>query len=124
MILWGPPGVGKTTLARLTAYAFDCEFIALSAVLSGVKDIRAAEERRALVSGRASNHPVHRRDPPLQQVAAGRLAALRGVGTLIIIGATHGKPSFGTQQRVASGRAPTCSKVSTKRPCASWCIAR
>ena len=42
MIFWGPPGVGKTTLARLTAYAFDCEFIALSAVLSGVKDIRAS----------------------------------------------------------------------------------
>ena len=40
MILWGPPGVGKTTLARLTANAFECEFIALSAVFSGVKDIR------------------------------------------------------------------------------------
>lgn len=45
MILWGPPGVGKTTLARLTANAFDCEFIALSAVFSGVKDIRAAMEQ-------------------------------------------------------------------------------
>jgi putative ATPase len=44
MILWGPPGVGKTTLARLTAAAFDAEFIALSAVLSGVKDIREAVE--------------------------------------------------------------------------------
>ena len=45
MILWGPPGVGKTTLARLTAKAYDCEFIALSAVFSGVKDIRAAMEQ-------------------------------------------------------------------------------
>lgn len=45
MILWGPPGVGKTTLARLMADAFDAEFIALSAVLSGVKDIREAVER-------------------------------------------------------------------------------
>jgi len=42
MILWGPPGSGKTTIARLMAKAFDAEFIALSAVLSGVKDIRDA----------------------------------------------------------------------------------
>ena len=42
MILWGPPGVGKTTLARLMAKIFDAEFIALSAVFSGVKDIREA----------------------------------------------------------------------------------
>ena len=45
MIFWGPPGVGKTTLARLTATAFDCEFIALSAVFAGVKDIRTAMEQ-------------------------------------------------------------------------------
>ena len=42
MILWGPPGVGKTTLARLMAQGFDAEFIALSAVFSGVKEIREA----------------------------------------------------------------------------------
>ncbi|MGE5161790.1 MAG: AAA family ATPase, partial [Betaproteobacteria bacterium] len=45
MILWGPPGVGKTTLARLMADAFGLDFIAISAVLGGVKDIRDAVER-------------------------------------------------------------------------------
>jgi putative ATPase len=45
MILWGPPGVGKTTLARLSAKAFDREFIAISAVLAGVKEIREAIEQ-------------------------------------------------------------------------------
>ena len=45
MILWGPPGVGKTTLARLMAHAFDHAFIDLSAVFSGVKDIRAAVDQ-------------------------------------------------------------------------------
>jgi len=46
MILWGPPGVGKTTLARLMADAFHAQFISLSAVLSGVKDIR---DRKSVV---------------------------------------------------------------------------
>ena len=45
MILWGPPGVGKTTLARLMADGFNAQFIAISAVLGGVKDIREAVER-------------------------------------------------------------------------------
>ena len=43
-VLWGPPGVGKTTIARLMADAFDAQFIAISAVLGGVKDIREAVE--------------------------------------------------------------------------------
>ena len=45
MILWGPPGTGKTTLARLMADAFEAQFITISAVLGGVKDIREAVER-------------------------------------------------------------------------------
>ena len=48
MILWGPPGVGKTTLARLIANTADAEFIPISAVLSGIKDIRDAIERAQL----------------------------------------------------------------------------
>jgi replication-associated recombination protein RarA len=57
MILWGPPGVGKTTLARLMAEAFDAEFIALSAVFSGVKDIREAVQRAELTLAQTAATP-------------------------------------------------------------------
>src|SRR5579872_4763650 len=56
LILWGPPGTGKTTLARLIAQASNAQFIALSAVMAGVKDIRAAVE--AARSARAAGHPT------------------------------------------------------------------
>src|SRR5512141_2626516 len=58
MILWGPPGSGKTTIARLMADAFRAEFIALSAVLSGVKDIREAVAKADLSLQQSGRHTI------------------------------------------------------------------
>lgn len=95
MILWGPPGVGKTTLARLTAQSFDCEFIALSAVFSGVKDIRAAMEQ-AEQSLRRGRHTIlfvdeiHRFNKSQQDA----LLPYAESGLVTFIGATTENPSF------------------------------
>ena len=95
MILGGPPGVGKTTLARLMADAFDAQFISMSAVLGGVKDIREAVERaQAARTSGAGDRRLRRRGPPLRQEPAGRLPAARRVGPLTFIGATTENPSF------------------------------
>jgi putative ATPase len=96
MILWGPPGVGKTTLARLMARAFDAEFIALSAVLSGVKDIRDAVARAENVlqqSGRATIlfvDEVHRFNKAQQDA----FLPFVEQGLVTFIGATTENPSF------------------------------
>ena len=96
MILWGPPGVGKTTLARLMANSFDCEFIALSAVLAGVKDIRDAVEQAENNIAQFNRKTIlfvdeiHRFNKSQQDA----LLPFVESGLLTFIGATTENPSF------------------------------
>jgi putative ATPase len=96
MILWGPPGVGKTTLARLMAHAFDAEFIALSAVLAGVKDIRDAVARAEAVLAQSGRRTIVFVDEVHRFNKAQQDAFLPFVesGLFTFIGATTENPSF------------------------------
>ncbi|MBT8543714.1 replication-associated recombination protein A [Polynucleobacter paneuropaeus] len=96
MILWGPPGVGKTTLARLSAKAFAREFIALSAVLAGVKEIREAIERAEQNMAQYGRQTIlfvdeiHRFNKSQQDALLPHVES----GLFTFIGATTENPSF------------------------------
>ena len=104
LILWGPPGTGKTTLARMVANAGDAQFIALSAVLAGVKDVRSAVDQARMVRSGSGQATVLFLDEVHRFNKAQQDAFLPFVedGTLVFVGATTENPSFALNNALLS----------------------